>query len=339
MTDHPDQPDDAFEQMARRAGAALQRPATVDGVARLQSARRRQRIVRTSLAAGASAVVIVVGLIVVTRPSDDSVTPSGSSPTTTSTPATTATAAPTTTASTPAPLALTYTLSGVEGLGPIDEPALTHVSSYTSMIAAWSTGSGVTEGYLVLTETFAPKWTAPEGNVTSVSIDVPEGHAFLVTDNGFESLTSATRIMWLHNDGRLWTVSNFGLTPQRLQALTLAMQPGSGLPYVLPDASMTFIGFNTAESYQSVRQDWTLDQHFLELGVLTGGLAQQLADAVPVSIVERTIAGGQGYEITMTNGQVELVWPTGDGDHWGSLQLNPALADRIDEITAAITPR
>ena len=333
MTDRPELPDDSFEQAARKAGAALRRPAPINGIARLNSARRRQRILRSSIAAGATAIAIVVGLVAVTRPSDDSVTPSGSAP------ATTTTAAPTTAASTPAPLALTYTLSGVEGLGPIDEPALTHVSSYTSMVAAWSTGSGVTEGYLVLTETFAPKWTAPEGYVTSVSIDVPDGHAFLVTDKGFESLTSATRIMWLHSDGRLWTVSNFGLTAERLKALTLAIQPGSGLPYVLPDPSMAFIGFNTAEAYQSVRQDWTLGEHFLELGVFTGGLAQQLADAVPVSVVERTIAGAQGYVISMTNGQVELVWPTGDGDHWGSLQLNPALADRLDEIVAAITPR
>lgn len=339
MTDRPELPDDSFEQAARKAGAALRRPAPVDGVARLQSARRRQRILRSSLAAGATAIAIVVGLVVVTRPSDDSVSPSGSSPTSSSVPATTSTAAPTTIASTTAPLALTYTLSGVEGLGPIDDPALTHVSSYTSMVAAWSSGSGVTEGYLVLTETYLPAWTAPEGNVTSVSIDVPDGHAFLVTDNGFESLTSATRIMWLRDDGRLWTVSNFGLTAERLKALTLAIQPGSGLPYVLPDPAMTFIGFNTAESYQSVRQDWTLDHHFLELGVFTGGLAQQLADAVPVSVVERTIAGGQGYVITMTNGQVELVWPTGDGDHWGSLQLNPELAGRLDEIVAAITHR
>ncbi len=66
MTDHPDQPDDAFEQLARRAGAALRRPAPEDGVARLEAARRRQRIVRSSIAAGASAILVIVGLIIVT---------------------------------------------------------------------------------------------------------------------------------------------------------------------------------------------------------------------------------------------------------------------------------
>ena len=340
MTDHPDQPDDVFEQMARRAGAALRRPAPDDGPARLQAARRRQRIVRSSMAAGASAIIIVVGLIVVTRASDDdSVAPSGSSPTSTSAPATTITAAPATTAPTPAPLALTYTLIGFDGLAPIEVPSLTHVSSFTSLIAAWSTSLGVTDGFLVLTETQAPIATSPEGDVTSVSIDVPEGHAYLVTDNGFESLSSATRVMWWRDDGRLWVVSNFGLTPERLMALTLAIQPGSGLPYVLPDPAMTFIGFNTAESYQSVRQDWTIDGQSLELGVATGGLAQQLADVTPVSVAERRIAGAQGYAITLTNGQVNLAWPTGDADRWGSLRINPALAGRIDLIAAAIATR
>lgn len=339
MTDHPDQPDDAFEQLARRAGAALRRPAPEDGPARLEAARRRQRIVRSSIAAGASAIVIVVGLIIVARPSDDSVAPSGSSPTSTTAPATTSTAAPTTTPPTPAPLALTYTLTGVEGLGPIGEPQLTHVSSYTSMVAAWSTVAGVTDGYLVLAESYLPTWTVPEDGVTSVPFDVPEGRAYLVTQNTFESLTSATQVMWSHSDGRLWTVSNFGLTPERLKALTLAIQPGSGLPYVLPDPSMTFIGFNTAGAYQSVRQDWTVDQQFLEIGLETGGLAEQLAGEVPVSVVERTIGATTGYEITRNNGQVKVTWPTGNADQWAHLGVNEHLVDRIDELLAAITPR
>lgn len=45
------------------------------------------------------------------------------------------------------------------------------------------------------------------------------------------TLTSATYVMWWCADGRLWIVSNYGLTPERLKELTLAVQPGSGLPY------------------------------------------------------------------------------------------------------------
>ncbi len=231
-------------------------------------------------------------------------------------------------------------MSGVEGLAPSGGPERTDTGSDTSLVAVWSTTAGVTDGYLTLTDSSAPIATTPEGDVTSVSLDVPEGHAYLVTDNGFESLSSATRVMWWRDDGRLWVVSNFGLTPDRLKALTLAIQPGSGLPFILPDPGMTFIGFNTAEDgFESIAQDWILDGSHLMLAVTTGGLAQQLADVAPASIVERTIAGVQGYAITLTNGQVNLAWPTDNADRWGSLRISPALASRVDEILAAITPR
>ncbi len=75
----------------------------------------------------------------------------------------------------------------------------------------------------------------------------------------------------------------------------------------------------------------------MTLAVTTGGLAQQLADIAPVSVAERILAGKPGYSITLTNGQVNLVWPTGNSDSWASLMLNSQLADRIDEIAAAIT--
>jgi hypothetical protein len=339
MTNTDDQPDDDFEQIARKAGAALRRAAPSDGIERLRSARRRQQMVRTSIAVGASALVVVIGLVALRRPSDQSNAPSGSPDTSTTAGSTTTTTEPsttTTTVSSPPPLKLTYTLSGIEGLAPVGDQTVTDASGYTSLIAAWSTDAGVTDGYLFLYETEAPKANEPEGDMTSVSIEVPDGHAFLVTDNGFESLTSASRIMWWRGDGRLWVVSNFGLTPERLTQLTLAIQPGSGLPYVLPDPAMTFVGFNTAKSYQSVGQDWTIDGVHLTLAATTGGLAQQLADQSPQSVEERTIVGKQGYVITRTNGQINLMWPTDNADRWASLTVSSALADRVDEIAAAI---
>jgi hypothetical protein len=342
MTNEPDQPDDLFEHMARSAGAALRRPPSSDGIARVRSARRRQKVVRSSIAAGATAIVVVVGLVVLTRPSDQSIAPTESPDATTATPdATSTTVTPSTTTTVPVPstLNMTYTFSVFAGLSPVGDPQVFDVSGYTSLVAAWSSaGTGPTDAYLVLYETQASGTTEPEGDMTSVSIEVPDGHAYLVTDNGAESLTSATRVMWWRGDGRLWTVTNFGLTPERLTELTLAIQPGSGLPYVLPDPAMTFVGFNTAGSYESIRQDWTLDGSHLVLAVTNGGLAQQLADQVPVSIVERTIAGKQGYAITRTNGQIDLLWPTDTPDRWASLIVGPPLADRVDEIVAAITP-
>jgi hypothetical protein len=338
VTNDRNEPDDAFEQMARNAGAALRRPPPSGGADRVRSARRRHQVVRSSIVAGATALV-VAGLVVLTRPSDQSIAPTESPDASTAAPSTTSsttTQSTTTTVATPPPLRLTYTLSGIEGLSPVGDPQLTDDSGDT-FVAAWTTVGGPTDGYIVLRDAPTPQASAPEGDVTSVSIEVPDGQAYLVTDNGFETLPSATRVMWWRADGRLWIVSNFGLTADRLTELTLAIQPGSGLPYVLPDPAMTFVGFNTSESYQSLRQDWTLAGSPLTMAVTTGGLAQQLADGTPESVMERTIAGKPGYALALPSGQVNLIWPTDNPDQWGSLIVSTTLVDRIDEIAAAIT--
>jgi hypothetical protein len=334
--------DDAFERMARTAGAALRRPAPSDGVARLQSVRRRQQLVRTAIATGASAVVVIVGLIVLNRPSEETIAPSDSTVTsTTLVPVTTTTT--TTTTTIPAGISLPYTLTGVDGLIATEDPAMSATGTAETLVIAWSVATGITDGYLALFE--LPESIGagvPEGDVTSVPIDVPDGRGYLVTANGADgqpmALPSATRLMWWRGDGRLWQVSNYNLAPERVTQLTLAIQPGSGLPYVLPDPAMTFVSFNTAGSYESVQQEWALDGSTLALAVTSGGLAQQIADPTAVSVVERTIAGASGYAITLPGGTVILTWPTANPDQWGSLIVSALLLPRLDEIIAAISP-
>ncbi|MEP7203027.1 MAG: hypothetical protein ABI894_10480 [Ilumatobacteraceae bacterium] len=333
--------DDAFEQRARIAGAALRRPAPADGIARLQSIRRRQQIVRTSIAAGASAIIVIVGLVVLNRPADRAIKPANSPvPSTTLVPSTST--APTTT-SVPASPTLPYTLMGIDGVRAIDDPVAVDAGGATWLVVAWSGPTGITDGVVVLNESRdVIGATEPEGEVTSVPIDVPDGRAYLVTDNGVDgqplASPSNTRLMWWRDDGRLWIASNFEVTPERLTRLTLAIQPGSGLPYVLPEAGTEFVGFSTSDSYESVRQGWSMGGSSLTLAVTTGGLAQQLADVTAVSVAERTIAGAAGYAFTLPNGQVNLAWPTAHPDQWGSLLISPPLVPRLDEIAAAITP-
>lgn len=134
--------------------------------------------------------------------------------------------------------------------------------------------------------------------------------------------TSATRVMWWRSDGRLWIVSNFGVPPDRLGALALELQPGSGVPFVLPDPAVTFVGFSSLATYESARQSWNLDGSTIELAETTGGLAQQL-DVPIVDVAERTIAGAACYELTLANGQLNMIWPTGDPDRWDSLIISP----------------
>ncbi len=60
----PQESIDAYEQRARRAGAALRRPAPHDGIAALRSARRRQQLVHGALAGCAAIAVIAVAVVV-----------------------------------------------------------------------------------------------------------------------------------------------------------------------------------------------------------------------------------------------------------------------------------
>ena len=94
--------------------------------------------------------------------------------------------------------------------------------------------------------------------------------------------------MWWRDDGRLWIVSNYGLPPERLAALTLAIEAGpDGVP-MLTDPSMRLVGTNTLDDYQAIRQDWTFNGQSLTLAITNGGLAQQLSDLTASSIVELT---------------------------------------------------
>ena len=151
MTNTPDHHDDAFENMARNAGAALRRPAPSDGIFRVRSDRRRRQVVRSSIAVGASTIVVVIGPIVLARPSDESISPTDSPAASTST-----TVLPTTTTFNPPSPSLAYTLSGVDGLAPGGDPQRTDAGDESSFIAAWSTVAGVTDGHLVLCETLSP---------------------------------------------------------------------------------------------------------------------------------------------------------------------------------------
>ncbi|MDQ3096254.1 MAG: hypothetical protein M3Q82_09950 [Actinomycetota bacterium] len=67
----PDGEDDAvFDELARRAGAALRRPAPADGVHVIAARRRRQQAVKATVAGGAVAAVVIGTLMVASRRDD-----------------------------------------------------------------------------------------------------------------------------------------------------------------------------------------------------------------------------------------------------------------------------
>lgn len=70
-TDTSDTSDDAFDRLARSAGAELRRPAPADGMQRVRTARRRQQATRSVVAGGAAVLVLGLGTFVALRGTDD----------------------------------------------------------------------------------------------------------------------------------------------------------------------------------------------------------------------------------------------------------------------------
>jgi hypothetical protein len=206
--------------------------------------------------------------------------------------------------------------------------------------AVWATSKGITDGYMTLRDVNGGPATSPEGDVTATRIEAPTGEAWLVIDNVPDDPppTSATRIMWWRDDGRVWIVSNFGLNQENLTTLALQIEAGPNGSYTLPDASMTLVGSASLANHQSMTQAWTLDGHNLSLTVANGGLAQQVSDLPVHAIAERTIASHPGYALTLSNGQVNLIWPTDHAGWWVSIAGEPVLADRSDDLASAIVP-
>jgi hypothetical protein len=83
------------------------------------------------------------------------------------------------------------------------------------------------------------------------------------------------------------------------------------------------------------------------LSVSNGGLVDQLADTVAASIEPITVLGTDGYRMTLVNGQTDVIWPasdvtrvggTDDAPVWYRLTISSDLADRVDELIAAVQP-
>ena len=91
--------------------------------------------------------------------------------------------------------------------------------------------------------------------------------------------------------------------------------------------------------FDTIRQEWTLDGSYVGLAVTNGGLAVQIGANPIESVVERTIDGAEGFVLTRPNGQLDVIWPTTDRDHWGSLNISASLAPRVNEIVSAVVSR
>jgi hypothetical protein len=233
-----------------------------------------------------------------------------------------------------------FTFSDLDGLVKLGEPQVDDFPRHDANLTAWSSIDGVDDAYLVVRDspaTLPPG--SPEGDITMTPITAPSGHAWLAVDNGVSDPppSTATHVMWWRDDGRLWIISSYGMTSDQMTDLTFAIEQEDDGALTLAEPSMLPVGASSLETDEALRQHWSLDGQPLDLVLSNAGLVEQL-DLPVRSIVEHQIADRAGYKIMLSNGQVDLAWPTDDPAWWASVTSGPALAPRIDAVAAAIVP-
>lgn len=349
--------DPEFEARALAAGAALRRSAPDDLMTRLHGAQRRRRVVQ---GVGALALaLVVVGTAVALRPDGqrDSVPvqpPTDVTSTTVTSSSSTTSISTSTTVSVPdQAFELGLTLEGLLITTPDEDVVTTGPFAGDEMRTLWLPVDGDATGrWVVLRDTETPAAQSPEGEVSATPIDLGSGDAYIVRDLA-SSFSFGGQVMWWRPGGRLWILSGNGLTDDELVELAGSLLPGSGVPHVLDDPRYEFAGFSVLDDYRSVSRTYTLtdtaagELRSVVLSVSNGGLVQQLASNVATSIEPITVLGTDGYRMTLVNGQTDVIWPasdetrvggTDDAPVWYRLTISSDLADRVDELIAAVQP-
>lgn len=125
------------------------------------------------------------------------------------------------------------------------------------------------------------------------------------------------------------------MSNDRALALTREAVPGSGLPYVLPSQSMQLIGNGLAGMGNLRGQMWSDGTGSVDITV--GDYRGQLDQLISGDVEATTIAGHTALRLLRPDGGDNVVWQTAGGQ-WATVTIGEALADREDEILAAIVP-
>ncbi len=122
------------------------------------------------------------------------------------------------------------------------------------------------------------------------------------------------------------------MTDERAQELQAKVVPGAGLPYVLDDLTMELVGIGFAGMGELTAQRYTSADGTIELRI--GDYTGQYDHLIDAEHRPITVAGLPGYVVDTPAGPVVL-WQPASGD-WAELIISQGLADRVDEIVAAL---
>ena len=130
---------------------------------------------------------------------------------------------------------------------------------------------------------------------------------------------------------------------ERREELASLVVPGSGLPYVLPDPSMSLLSSAASDRpHTPARRRTSIHEHpdsgidFATISVGSDrGLFRVLA--MSESLTYTTVAGMPAFRGEQSRGVVIFVWPATAGQ-WAQLVVSGTLADRADDIAASVVP-
>ena len=147
-------------------------------------------------------------------------------------------------------------------------------------------------------------------------------------------------------DGSVWQFWSFGMTSKQREALAAQVVPGSGLPFVLPDESMSLLSIGGLGSAAHTRTQTYFSSAgggggpdgtaFATISVGSDrGLFRSMASSL--SVTDTTVAGMPAFRSEASDGTVTFDWQATAGQ-WASLSVGRALADRADSIAASVVP-
>lgn len=124
------------------------------------------------------------------------------------------------------------------------------------------------------------------------------------------------------------------MTDERAQELQAKVVPGSGLPYVLDDLTMELIGVGFEGMGELTTQRYS--DRFSTIELRIGDYTGQYERMTKYPHRPITVDGLPGYVVDTPRGP-EVLWSPASGD-WAELLISENLADRVDEIVAALRP-
>jgi hypothetical protein len=216
------------------------------------------------------------------------------------------------------------------------DPATEQWTSGADSIQAWEVRNGDVVGILTAARIVDPDPALPQDATLDEIGPVSAGRLWLATFDGAAGALGPSAY-WQRPLGELWLFRQAGLPREVLLKTILDATDGSTEPIVLTDPTATPIGSAVGGGGTNVVQQYTSTSGGGQVTVRTGGpgLLEALAG---INLTEVTVAGHRGWlaGTVAGDGTVLVVWDAGDGV-FGQLVVPPALAERADELIAAVT--